>query len=79
MPGIKITNEYARTLGGVYDDMPKAVLAAVAVSALTVGGDLLDEAAVRVVTEWDALHNAGIVPQPVPVKFRHLINKEFTL
>lgn len=79
MPGIKITNQYARELGAVYGDMPKAVLAAVAVSALTVGGDHLDKATVRVVTEWDALHAAGIVPQPVPAKFQHFINREETL
>jgi hypothetical protein len=79
MPGIKITNEYARELGEVYGDMPKAVLAAVAVSALTVGGDHLDKAVIRVVTEWDVLHAAGIVSQPVPAKFRHYINHEEAL
>lgn len=79
MPGIKITNEYVHELGQVYGDMPKAVLAAIAVSALTVGGDHLDRAQQAVVTEWDVLHNAGIVAQPVPTKYRHLIDKENTL
>lgn len=79
MPGMKVTNEYAREIRDVYDDMPKAVLAAIAVSALTVGGDRLDAATVRVVTEWDTLHAAGIVPQPVPAKFRKFIDREEAL
>lgn len=76
MSGLKIRNEYVEEIRDVYDDMPKAVLAAVAVSALTVGGDHLDEATVRVVTEWDALHTAGIVAQPVPARFRRFIDRE---
>lgn len=66
MRGIKVTNEYADALGDLYAKVPKAVLAAIAVSALTVGGDYLDEAQARLLTEWDALHDAEIVSQPAP-------------
>lgn len=71
-----LRNEYADELETVFDHAPKTVLAAVAVSALTIGGDYLEEAKQRVVTEWNALHAAGIVPQPVPTKLRHLIRKD---
>ena len=54
----KQLNEYAQALGapwGLYGDAPKAVLAAIAVSALTAGGDFLAEAESRVLREWWAL------------------------
>lgn len=56
-------NEYAQQLGKIFDECPKAVLAAIAVSALTVGGDYLDEAKQRLANEWLALFNAGVVSQ----------------
>lgn len=56
-------NEYASALGPLFEEMPKAVLAAVAVSALTIGGDEIDQAAERVAREWCVLHQTGIVPQ----------------
>ena len=59
----KLLNGYVDPLGSLYADIPKAVFAAIAVSALTVGGDYLDEAQQRVLQEWWALHDAGIVPQ----------------
>lgn len=60
----KITNEYALAVGrDLYADIPKAVWAAIAVSALTSGGDWIEDAAQLVVAEWQALHIAGIVPQ----------------
>ncbi len=62
MRGFKTTNEYAREIKN-YDNIPKAVLAAIAVSAVTCGGDLLDEATERINAEWQILHEAGIVPQ----------------
>jgi hypothetical protein len=61
--GIKIGNSYAEALGELYEKMPKAVLAAIAVSYATQGGDYLDEAKERVMDEWKALHANGIVPQ----------------
>lgn len=56
-------NDYARAAGDLLDDIPKAVWAAIAVSALTCGGDHLDLAQEKVVKEWLALHVNGIVPQ----------------
>jgi hypothetical protein len=56
-------NEYAAVLGKMFEECPKAVLAAIAVSALTVGGDYLSEAQQRLADEWLALFEAGIVPQ----------------
>lgn len=72
--GWKIHNAYEAELGAsIYEDVPKAVLAAIAVSALTVGGDRLEIAKERLITEWHLLHENGIVPQPVPAKHRGLI------
>lgn len=62
----KLTNEYAGELGKLYAQTPKAVFAAIAVSALTTGGDWLDEAQPRILKEWYALYRAGIVPQKPP-------------
>lgn len=74
--GIKLQNDYVEALGfSLYDAMPKAVLAAIAVSALTCGGDHLEHAAARVAEEWDALHVAGIVPQKPNKEARAAIAK----
>ena len=59
-------NEYAGALGPLLDATPKNVLAAIAVSSLTCGGDYLEEAQERLLTEWWALYRAGIVPQRPP-------------
>jgi len=59
-------NAYAAELGDLFDRIPKAVLAAIAVSALTTGGDYLQHARFRVLTEWAALYANGIVPQRPP-------------
>jgi hypothetical protein len=60
----KINNDYALAVGrDLYASIPKAVWAAIAVSALTQGGDRLDEAAALVAREWAILHSNGIVPQ----------------
>jgi hypothetical protein len=61
---MKINNDYAIAAGrDFYAEIPKAVWAALAVSSLTQGGDYLDEARARVAAEWQALYQAGIVPQ----------------
>lgn len=60
---MKTHNEYAATLGPLYDQIPKAVFAAIAVSALTTGGDHIEHAVAVILYEWGALHRAGIVPQ----------------
>lgn len=56
-------NEYSRALGKMFEECPKEILAAIAVSALTVGGDWLPEAQQRLADEWLALYEAGIVRQ----------------
>ena len=61
--GIKLTNSYVRQLGRLYERCPKSVLAAIAVSALTTGGDRLEEAHKLVLEEWWALYYAGMVQQ----------------
>ena len=60
------SNEYQETLGKVFDKCPKAVIAAVAVSVLTTGGDFIEEAQRRFIAEWWALYEAHIVPQRPP-------------
>ena len=59
-------NSYAYALGPIYDDTPKAVLAAVAVSLAIrlVGEDAhLNRAICEIVKEWERLHVSEIVPQ----------------
>jgi len=60
------SNEYAQQLGSRYERIPKAVLAAIAVSVLTGGGDYLEEAEPRLLNEWRVLFENGIVPQAPP-------------
>lgn len=62
MPGFKRLNEYAQQVAN-YDEIPKAVFAAIAVSALTCGGDHLEQADELINEEWKTLYEAGIVPQ----------------
>jgi len=59
---MKVKNEYSRQLKD-YDRIPKAVLAAIAVSFATQGGDFLDEANERIFEEWQILYQSGIVSQ----------------
>lgn len=63
------TNEYAEYLGPLFDDCPKSVLAAIAVSFITTGGDWPQLAQAGIVREWRILHQAGIVPQKPPAKY----------
>ena len=66
----KLMNAYARTLEpALYRECPKAVLAAIAVSRLTTGGDFLDEAQERLLEEWNVLAANGIVRTP-PKRWR---------
>lgn len=62
---MKINNVYALELGKMFAECPKAVLAAIAVSALTSGGDYLDEAKQRLANEWLVLHQNGVVQKPI--------------
>jgi hypothetical protein len=61
-----LPNEYQEMLGKVFAKAPKAVIAAVAVSSLTSGGDYLAEAETRFIEEWWCLYEAKIVPQKPP-------------
>lgn len=68
MKGFKTSNEYARQIDN-FADIPKTVLAAIAVSLATCGGDRLDEATKLINEEWETLYQAGIVPQkPKPIQ-----------
>ncbi len=65
------SNTYVDQLADLFDKTPKAVLAAIAVSSLTTGGDYLERARELVLEEWRILHQAGIVSQKPPkVKVR---------
>lgn len=61
--GLKTTNEYAQELYGIYDDIPKAVLAAIAVSFASCGGSDMEGVKHRIADEWCILHQNGVVPQ----------------
>lgn len=66
---MKLTNEYAHALDDrFYRTIPKAVLAAIAVSYASEGGDNLADAQERVREEWGILYDNGIVPQKPPAK-----------
>lgn len=68
MNRFNLNNAYADELGAMFDQTPKAVFAALAVSFGTQGGDFLPEAIKRLVDEWQILHDNGIVPQKPPKK-----------
>lgn len=65
---MKTTNEYSQLIS---ESMPKSVAQAIALSfALRLNEDDFDRAIAEVYAEWGALHNGGIVPQPVPARLR---------
>lgn len=75
---MKQTNSYAEQIPS-YDDIPKAVLGAIALSfAMRIADDDWEEAKRQLITEWDILHNEnnGIVPQAVPAKLRKFISRD---
>ena len=58
------SNCYVDAVGRDFiDAIPKAVLAAIAISALTCGGDTLEDGRRALADEWRILHQQGIVPQ----------------
>lgn len=64
----KTENEYQNLLKN-YDKMPKAVLAAIAVSyALRQVEEDFGRVEEEIMNEWRVLHSAGVVPQK-PVKY----------
>lgn len=67
------SNNYVDAMGlELFGAIPKTVLAAIAVSALTCGGDQLESAARRIALEWEILHGNGIVPQKPTACARNL-------
>ena len=64
--GGKVMNGYAEQIHEIYAAVPKAVLAAIAVSFATSGGDRIEYATDLVLREWRILHENGIVPQKPP-------------
>lgn len=57
-------NAYAESIGyGLFDEIPKSVFAAIAVSALTAGGENLQASGKRLALEWETLNLNGVVPQ----------------
>lgn len=54
------------SIDDLFDACPKTVFAAIAVSALTAGGDHLEHARERVINEWWALYDNNIVAQKPP-------------
>jgi hypothetical protein len=57
-------NEYQTALGRVFDEIPKAVFAAIACSAYEQLGTRPEELAGRICAEWKALHANGLVQSP---------------
>lgn len=68
---MKTTNAYVGALPDIYDKIPKAVLAAVAVSfAIRLDGEGNVKAVQQmIVDEWLALHEAGILDAQDPHKY----------
>ena len=66
--GVKLSNEYILQYGKLYASTPKAVFAAVALSLafIDVEEQGFDLACARVMNEWRALYENGIVPQKPP-------------
>ena len=65
------TNALRKVEPGMYDRIPKAVWAALAISFAILKGDAdgneltFEQVPDAIREEWDALERAGIVPQPV--------------
>jgi len=70
MRGIKITNEYSRVLGPLYERMPKAVLAAVVVSFAHRMSGSFDAVPSTIIDEWQALFDNDLVTQKPSSEFR---------
>lgn len=73
----KTGNEYLAAIGyGFFDDIPKAVWAAIAISFATCGGDRMDEAQAAIAKEWHTLYKNGIVPQAPNKRAREVMSKD---
>ena len=73
---MKLLGDYAAALdSALYRDTPKAVFAAVALYVAHNGGSTYedgDSPEQYLVREWDVQHTQGLIPQPVPARWRHL-------
>ena len=64
---MKVRNEYMTAISGrLYEKIPKAVLAAIAVSHIVNHEVPFDEVDEAILEEWRILHAQGIVPQKPP-------------
>ena len=63
---------------GLFDKIPKSVFAAMAVSALTCGGDYLEKASFVICKEWCALYDNGIITQKPTSEARKLADMDDT-
>lgn len=65
---MKQSNEYAKRIDPqTFADTPKTVYAAIALSlAMRLNEDDFERAMSEIITEWQILHNGGLVPQAVP-------------
>lgn len=62
-----LRNEYQSSIGDLFEKTPKSVFAALAVSfAARLNEDNIDSARAFLISEWSALHVAGIIPQKPP-------------
>ncbi|MCC7017796.1 MAG: hypothetical protein IT564_11405 [Rhodospirillales bacterium] len=70
MGSLKATNEYSNVFQSFYEKTPKSVFAAIAVSLMSTGGELLrddpEKALANIIEEWETLHTCGIIPQKPP-------------
>ncbi|MGC4639870.1 hypothetical protein [Escherichia coli] len=63
MSGFKIKNNYAKAFPA-FDETPKAVVAAIAMSfAIRICEENIEEAQKLISEEWEILHSQEIIPQ----------------
>lgn len=75
---VKQSNEYANMIPGqMYEDTPKAIFAAIAMSfALRLNDDGATLALSEIVNEWIGLKINGIVPQSPPAYlFKYIVER----
>lgn len=67
MPNLRNqTNVYADAIGDMIDRIPKSVLAAIAFSYASCGGDDFQAGVQNLIREWWVLYQNQIVPQKPP-------------
>ena len=64
-------NQYSKLLLGFFDECPKTVFAALAVSReLLVNGENSEAVEAGLLSEWQSLYENGIVPQKPPKQIK---------